>query len=93
MARLNWDKARRDRLLTDPELRTWKDRRADLILSTPVKPVKREQQKRGVRRVRSSSRRSTHPDVWIVSHATGKRVVHHYKTLAAAHAAGFNWAL
>lgn len=31
--------------------------------------------------------------VWIVSHATGKRIVHHFDTLREAHKAGFTWAI
>lgn len=94
MTKFDWSKAKPK--LKPVQERLGLERAADRLLAgydTPTGKVSPAQQV--INRL-GSPKPGTYQDrdgVWIVSHTTGRRVVHHFASLAAAHAGGFPWAV
>ena len=84
MTKMNWNKPRK----------TYQ-RQAGLDAADKWLAQFDQQKPRSTRKQRSPRRkpRTDADGIWIVSHASGDRVVHHFKTLKDAHDAGFDWAL
>lgn len=81
MAKLNWTKARSKK---PADYTSRIERVAAYHDSIPKHPQHRPS---------SASPDSRSRDIYIVTHATGERVVHYFKSLDEAHKGGFPWAL
>lgn len=98
MAKLDWTKAKRRQTTTD---RTTPDRADRWLERHQPKPEPRSRVEFSGARQPHRQRKHKPEDpngIWIVvgadapSNKTGSRIVHHFRTRAAAHAAGFGWA-